>query len=226
MEDIYSASDTAAATDTVVKRPWLITFANLVCILLSIFVLLAHSSSVQKERVEQAISSLGSSLAFGSLIEARLKAPESAGEAMAGPEALRERLGRRIKMAFPNVKILELPPGVILRVALPESDVFAGAGLSPPVIEVLGVIAEALKTGAPGYRLEIETVVAAPDPAATDMPIARASTLARELVARGAPKPTVITGIAPKPAGDVVLTMRARRDDEPAMDFGRLVPEP
>ena len=52
MEDIYSASESAPAPDHIVRRPWLITFANLACILLSIFVLLAHSSTVQKDRVE------------------------------------------------------------------------------------------------------------------------------------------------------------------------------
>lgn len=226
MHEFYSATDDSAAPETTVRRPWLITFANLVAILLSIFVLLAHSSRVESERAAQAIKSLGSSLAFGSLIEARRAPEESAGEALVGPEAIRERLGEKLRAVFPDAKMLELPPGVVLRLALPESQVFAGSGLSPPVVEILGVIAEALKTGAPGYRLELEAVVAARDADAEEIPIARAANLARELVGRGAPKNTVIAGIAVHPPGDVVLTMRAHGENEPAMDFSRLVPAP
>ncbi len=224
MHEFYSATDDPAAPEAGVRRPWLVTFANLVCILLSIFVLLAHSSRVQSERAAEAIKSLGGTLAFGSLIEARRATEESPGEALVGPEAIRERLSKRLRDVFPGAKMLELPPGVVLRFALPESQVFAGSGLSPPVVNILGVIADALKTGAPGYRLELESVGAAPDAAAQDIPIARAASLARELVARGAPKKTVIAGIAPQPQGDVVLSLRARGEDEPAMDFGRLAP--
>lgn len=226
MQEFYSGMEGSDAPETGVRRPWLVTFANLVCILLSIFVLLAHSSRVESDRVEQAIKSLGSTLAFGSLIKSPRTVEESPGEALVGPEAIRERLGKKLRAVFPDAWMLDLPPGVILRFVLPESEVFAGSGLSPPVIDILGVIAGELKTGAPGFRLELEAVVAAPGADAEDIPIARAATLARELVARGAPKSTVIAGIAPRPEGDVVLTMRARGEDEPAMDFGRLVPAP
>lgn len=224
--EFYDAADEIPAADTPVRRPWLITFANLVCILLSIFVLLAHSSRMEAKRVEEALKSLGSSLAFGTLIEARRTIEEREGVALVGPDAIRELLGEKLRAAFPDAKMLDLPPGVVLRVALPESQVFAGSGLSPPVMEILEVIADTLKTGAPGYRLELEAAVAAPGADAREIPIARAATLARELVARGAPKRTVVAGVMAKAPGDVVFTLRARAQGEPAADFGGLEEAP
>ena len=84
MHEFYSPPEDSAAPDAAIRKPWLVTFANLVCILLSIFVLLAHSSRVQTERVEQAIKSLGSTLAFGSVIDPHRTVEESAGEALVG----------------------------------------------------------------------------------------------------------------------------------------------
>ena len=83
-----------------------------------------------KASAAQAIRSLGGALAFGSIKKGGSNVEELPGEALVGPEAIRERLGKKLRAVFPDAEMLELSPGVLLRFVLPESQVFAGSGLS------------------------------------------------------------------------------------------------
>jgi hypothetical protein len=205
-------------------RPWLITFGDLICLLLSVFVLLENASHIQADKAKHAIQSLGSSLAFGTAIETKDVNSRSASEALVGAGAVRDRLASHLHTAFPDLKMEELPPGTVLRVTLPGARVFAGNDLNPAFLPVVAGIADEIQHGAPGIRFDIESVVLG---AGESEPlIARASVLARELVASGAPKTGVAAGIGKAGAEEVRITIRGHAEDEARVDFRHLVTEP
>ncbi|HEY4635503.1 MAG TPA: flagellar motor protein MotB [Alphaproteobacteria bacterium] len=206
-------------------RPWLITFANLICLLLSFFVMLANISKVEHDRVRDALHSLSESLAFGTEgVRTGAGTPPEA-EALAGPEVVRERLATRIRGVFPDVRMEEIPARNELRFALPIAAVFYGTDIKPEAKPVLAAVAAAVKRGAPGFRFEAEARagLGSTQPA---IAITEASLLARALVDEGAPKTSVAAGMDHGSPNEIRFTVRARAEDEPRLDFRNLAPQP
>jgi len=208
-------------------RPWLITFADLICVLLSFFVLLANVSKVEQQKVRDAIHSLGDSLAFGSPGESgRLGLPPE-GEAFAGVEAVRTRLASRIQTVFPGVSMQSIPAHNELRFAVPVSEVLAGSDIKMPAKSALTAVAAALHHATPGFRFEAEAAAGmATDAATTALAIARASLVARMLIDAGAPKASVAAVVDHGDPQEMRFTIRAVAEDAPRIDFRRLVPAP
>ena len=204
-------------------RPWLITFADLICVLLSFFVLLANISSVEHDKLRRALHSLGETLSFGIQGDGGKSALE--GEALVGPKAVRERLATRLHRVFPGVEMEQVPARNELHFALPIAAVFYGRDVKSEIKPVLAEIAAAVRRGAPGFRFEVEarTGVGGTEPR---IAITMASALAEALVAQGAPKSAVAAGIDRDSPNEIRFTIRARADDAPRIDFHRLVPQP
>ena len=208
-------------------RPWLITFADLICVLLSFFVLLANVSKVEQQKVRDAIHSLGESLAFGTPGDAGRLGPPPEGEAFAGVEAVRTRLASQILTAFPGVAMQNIPARNELRFALPAAEVLAGSDVKASAKSVLTAVAAALHRESPGFRFEAEAAAGAgTDATATALAIGRASLVARTLVDTGAPKASVAAVVDRGNPEEMRFTIRAVAEDAPRIDFRRLVPAP
>ncbi len=209
--------------DVLESRPWLISFADLICLLLSTFVMLAHASSIQSDRAHHAMQSIGQTLVFGTA-DSDHAAHQSEGEAIAGPAAARDRLSAQIHALVPAAKMENLPAGTALRFTVPVDVLFVGKDLRPQAKRILAAIAEALAQNAPGYRFEAEIVAGAgATPEARQTGIAHSSALARELTNLGAVKTAVAAGLDPGPENEIRVTVRAHSDDEPRIDFHHLV---
>lgn len=208
-------------------RPWLITFADLICVLLSFFVLLANVSKVEQEKVRNALHSLGESLAFGTAGEASRLGPPPQAEALLGPDAARARLASQIQTAFPGVSMENIPARNELRFALPVAGVLNGSEIETPARAVLAAVAAALRRSAPGFRFEAEAAAGeGKDASATALAVARASVLARALIENGAPKTAVAAAVDHGNPQELRFTIRAMAEDAPRIDFHRLVPAP
>jgi len=204
-------------------RPWLITFVNLVCVLLSFFVLLANISTIERSKARDAIRSLGQTLAFGTESGARKDRPAEA-EAIIGPKLVRQRLAATIRAIFPDAKMKDIAARDELRFALPLHAVFAGAALKPEAGPMLAAVAAALKRGAPGFRLEADAMAGAGSNPADA--VARAALLARGLVEGGAPKTAVAAGVDRGTPDEIRFAIRAKPEDAPRIDFRRIAPQP
>jgi hypothetical protein len=205
-------------------QPWLITFADLITLLLAVFVLLASVSSVEHEKMQYALRSLKSAEGFGKGRSQELVPRLSEHDAFLGPKALRDHLASRVRAIFPAARMDNVGSGTTLRFALPADAVFDGAALRPEVAPLLSAIVAAIRQGAPGFRFEVETTASRGETdgkaaGATETAIARSSALARELVVRGAPKLAVAAGLGSGNSDEILITIRARPEDEPRIDF-------
>jgi hypothetical protein len=205
-------------------RPWLITFADLICVLLAFFVLLANISKIEHDKARDALRSLSETLAFATEGKAGSKTAQGS-ESLVGPQAVRERLATRVREVFPGVKMEEVAARNELHFALPIAAVFYGRDVKSEAKPVLAEVAGALKRGAPGFRIEAEAKagVGGTDP---QVAIALASALAVALVAEGAPKANVAAGIDRESPNEIRFTIRARAEDEPRIGFQNIVPRP
>lgn len=207
------------------RRPWLISFADLICVLLSFFVLLANMSKFEHDKARNAMQSLGASLAFGTSTESQHVAVGKEGDAVIGAQAARDRLSERIRAVFPAAVMDNLPAGNLLRFSVPVAKIFDGNALKDEAQPLVSAIAGAARQGAPGFRFEVETVAGegtAGEADAATAAIAHASALARELAEKGAPKGLVSAGLDNGDAGLIRVTIRARAEDEPRIDFRRI----
>jgi len=209
--------------DALESRPWLISFADLICLLLSTFVMLAHASSIQGDRARHAMQSIGQTLVFGTADSGH--APrQSEGETIAGPAAARDRLSAQIHALIPAAKMENLPAGTALRFTVPADALFVGKDMRPQAKPVIAAIAETLGQNAPGYRFEAEIVAGAgATPEARQIGIARSSVFARELTNLGAAKTVIAAGLDSGPENEIRVTICAHADDEPRIDFHHLV---
>lgn len=208
-------------------RPWLITFADLICVLLSFFVLLANVSKVEQDKVRSAIHSLGQSLAFGTAGDSSRVGPTPEGEAFLGPEAVRTRLASQIQAVVPGVNMQDIPARNELRFAIPVADMLEGSEIRGAAKAVLAAVTAALRPNAPGFRFEAEAAAGVGEGAeAAGLAIARASRLAAALTDYGAPKRAVAAVADHGDAREIRFTIRAVAEDAPRIDFRRLVPAP
>ena len=209
--------------DVLESRPWLISFADLICLLLSTFVMLAHASSIQGDRARHAMQSIGQTLVFGTADSGH--APHQLeGETIAGPAAARDHLSAQIHALIPAAKMENLPAGTALRFTVPADALFVGKDIRPQARPVLAAIAETLGQNAPGYRFEAEIVAGAgATPEARQIGIVRSSVLARELTNLGAAKMAIAAGLDSGTENEIRVTVRAHSDDEPRIDFHHLV---
>lgn len=213
----------APATGGQPARPWLITFADLICVLLSFFVLLANVSKIEHDRVKDALQSLGETLNFGTEgVNGRFGAPPE-GEAIQGQKMVRERLAGRIREIFPGARISETPAKNELQFSLARNAVVADAAIRPEAKPALADIAAALARGTPGFRFLAQATTGT----GTDLEgsIAAVSLVARALVESGAPKQAVAAGIDGGSVDEFRVTIRAEAEDAPRLDFRKVVPE-
>lgn len=213
----------APATGGQPARPWLITFADLICVLLSFFVLLANISKVEDQKARDALYSLGETLNFGTPGTVSRFAPPPESEALTGPRIVRERLATRIRELFPKVRLTEIPARNELHFALARAAVFDGEAIKPGAKTALTDLAATLKRAASGYHF-VAQVTTGPG-ANLRSSEAQISRLARTLVDLGAPKRAVAAGIDSGDAADIRFAVRAEPDDAPRIDFRKVMPE-
>ena len=226
IESIEHASGLDAPLPVHPARPWLISFADLICVLLSFFVLLANISKVEATKARDAMHSIGETLAFGTPGEASRFAPPPEAEAFVTQQAVRAELAGRIQAVVPNVKMEDVPARSELRFSVPASLVFDGANIKASAQPIVAAVATALKRNVAGFKFHGEAALAeGADAAANRERIAEAGLIARSLITAGAPTMGVAAVLDHGDPGDVRFTVRAEADDAPRIDFSRLVPQ-
>lgn len=134
---------------------WVITYADLMSLLLTFFILLAAFSTVNPRKIHQAISSIQDALGVQPLTPITLPVPQ-----FPVPQAI-ERVARELQRRVQvmghdaNLNIRFEQDG--LRIVLPEGVTFetARAELKPDCYHVLDTIGELLSTLGAGARVEV-----------------------------------------------------------------------
>lgn len=187
---------------------WLVTYADLVTLLLTFFVLLFAISSMDAQRFKRVLASVQSSLGGPFNTAASLAPPEAGVEALPRPQPpalespLEEDLRRELmssvqaliekKRLGENIVVYQGEKQIFIRVQGQVFFVSGEAELTPEALPILEEIANIL-LGYPGFRVDIQghtdNVPIATDrfPSNWELAALRATTVLKELTRLGVP---------------------------------------
>lgn len=210
---------------------WIITFADLICLLLSFFVMLVSMSTANDARTKAAVYSV--SAAFSPVT---VSGPAGTGDPYVGSDgevlAAREfqtGIGNVFAAAIPAATVKVLQPGRLMQVEFHAEAMFLPekADLRPGQLPLLDRLVAAMQVAPAGRRLEIEMVVGTLPGGGGSLPIgekletARAGTFARGIIARGLAPRQVQVGIEPGHPAQIRLLFHLMGEDEGRPTFGR-----
>ncbi|MGH6881151.1 MAG: flagellar motor protein MotB [Hypericibacter sp.] len=160
--------------------PWLISYADLITLLLCFFILLTGASRVEQHNLQPVMASLADQ--FSGVLDRGTQTEEDGASSIGDIRLVKERVQSLIANAMPLALIRHSSESNRLEVELPESGLFQSGGDDLSALgrsrlkNLLAVIGQG--TGATPYRLEYRL-------AQTDMAAHRAAVLGSETVAAG-----------------------------------------
>jgi len=134
---------------------WLITYADLMSLLLTFFILLAAFSTVNHGKINQALSSIQHALGVRPLAPMSLPAPNY--PVPQAIERVARELQRRVQVMGQEEMLTVTFEGEGLRIVLPEKATFdtGQAELKPDCYQALDAIGDLLSTLGGGARVEV-----------------------------------------------------------------------
>lgn len=189
-------------------------YLSLFLLLLVFFIVLNANSTVRGSRVSAALASVGRSFAPVRPAPDQAAA-ELARSARAALVAGLLQFGDLARAALAVVKVDAMVERGQMVVALPAEELFepAGVGVRPDRVGLIDRIADALRDRGHRYEVEFLTAFGADPVEPGDRPsaITRAASVARALIAHGAPPDTVAIGLERGPPGTVRFLFSARQ---------------
>ncbi len=179
---------------------WVVTFADLICLLLAFFVMLFSLSTINETRTKAAIDSVSQAFATGGAKGAGEPFTGSDGEALAARD-LEVELARVFAAAIPAAEISTPRPGRLMQVAFHAEELFlpGTAELRSGQTALLDRVVAAVSRPPPGLQIEMEvTIGTRPHLSASGaeaVAVARAGGLARGLLARGLREDAIRAGL-------------------------------
>ncbi|MBI1778641.1 MAG: hypothetical protein HYR63_25145 [Proteobacteria bacterium] len=197
-------------------------FLSLYLVLIAFFILLTAVSSFNGSKAEQAMASVRA--AFPSKLGFGVPEDHTTSLFVEAQRSYAEQVGRLLAAALPTASLERPQRGNQIEASVPLEVLFqpgsaeitgAADGLLQQLVPILAAKSEA-------GTLSLEWLL--PDPGAGTEPasrlmLGRASTLARRLVALGAPQPAIAVGLDPKAGDRARLLFYARPADAPRLDF-------
>lgn len=206
---------------------WVITFADLICLLLSFFVMLVSLSAISETRSKAAIYSLGRAFDVGPGGPAE-PFTGSDGETLAAQQ-LQGRVGDVFAAVIPAAKVEVVAPGRLMQADFHADALFleGKAQVRPGQTALFDRLVAAMQAPPPGQRLEMEVTIGTLPIEGGALPIgetpqsARVGAFAREMVARGLAPGALLVGITVGEPDRVRLTFRLSNQSEGQSDAAR-----
>lgn len=219
--------DAIVSRPSQIQQPWLITFVDLMFLLLGFFVMLFSMSTIETIRSNAVMNGLTS--AFASILPPITDPTPFAsleGEVLARPQ-FQARIGELFSSQFQVAKVEVIQPGRLMRVAVPTAEMFVEgeARVQAPQYPLLDRVVASLSGRPPGLRFDMEMVLGVPVRDKRDLPttqtlaLTRAGAFAREMTTRGAPPDSVAIGLRAGNPGETVFWFYVRGEDETRLRF-------
>lgn len=202
-------------------------FLSVYLLLLAFFIVLNSISTFQEVRAQAVMDSLTST--FATLLPSRSTTnPSQTGRLLGARETLK-KLGEVFETAIPAAKVRVVQAGLLLQVTLPVDALFLAEkpDIRPAQGALLNRIAAALGSPPGGVRYEMVMLLGSTYAEGGGLPIgetlamARAGTIGREMMRRGAAPETVAVGIE---AGDPMIArvlFRVLGEEDTGSEGGR-----
>ena len=188
--------DKAAEADA--RESGAMLFIGLIVLLIGFFVVLNHASRIENARSRAVMGSVANTFAPARAeAESQHAFTVDLGNVLQNGSLSRD-LGRLVKTAFPLAKVTETAPGQVYEVTLPVTSMWLGDKTEPSATgtRFIAGVAPLLAAPAPGRAYRLEAWLAPGAAADRARAVERISTLANALVAAGAPRAMVNSGLA------------------------------
>jgi hypothetical protein len=199
---LFAAAPSSSHSQTDGRLGWLLTFSDLVCLMLAFFVLLNAFSKQDTEKAGAVLQGLEKRFVSGapvSSIGLLDEAVSSRDGSTILPSQFRQHIGTIVERDLPIEQVQELEQGRRFAVVVKRGDLFSLDGkLLVRRQAVIDRIADALRRHPDGVSYELEVRLAsAQRPGLADEAgrLVEAGHLAASLVASGAPRPAVSVAI-------------------------------
>lgn len=182
-------------------------FLALYLMLLAFFIALIAHSTFEEQRSTRALESLNATFQrFASTSLGRFTG--DAGVVVAEARAFKRTVGGLFEAAIPAAKVEEIGRGALLEVTVPTESLFEPglASVRRPHLRLLDRLVAAMGAAPEGYRYIMEFLTASdystsePSGARETLPLDRAGSLARTMVARGAAPDMILAGVSTRDA--------------------------
>jgi hypothetical protein len=190
--------DQAAEADA--RESGALLFIGLIVLLIGFFVVLTHASRIENARSRAVMGSVAATFA-----PARADADADAQHAFTDDlgnvlqnGSLTRRLGTLVATDFPLAKVSEKTPGQVYEVELPVTSMWIGGATDPSAAgrRFIAEVASLLAAPPEGSVYRLDAWLASGQGAERDRAVRRVTTLADALVAAGAPRVVVDSGLA------------------------------
>lgn len=191
---------------------WIVTFADLICLLLAFFVMLFSLSTINEPRTKAVIDSVSQAFTIGKTNGAGEPFTGGDGAALAARD-LEVELARVFAAAIPAAEVDILRPGRLMQVEFLVDALFlpGTADVRTGQIALLDRLVAAGSNPPPGQRIEMEVTIGTPQRRSVSgaeeaLAIARASAFARAMITRGLGEQAIRAGVEMGSAGHVRLS--------------------
>lgn len=193
---------------------WVITFADLICLLLSFFVMLVSMSTVSETRSKAVMYSVGRAFDIGPGGPAE-PFTGTDGETLAAQQ-LQGRIGDVFSAVIPAAKVEIVTPGKLMRAEFHAEALFLEGKpqVRPGQTPLFDRLVAAMQSPPAGQRLEMEMTIGTMPVEGGALPIgetlqsARAGAFAREMVSRGLAPGSLLVGMTMGDPDKVRLSFR------------------
>ncbi|MBL26850.1 MAG: hypothetical protein CMM50_04765 [Rhodospirillaceae bacterium] len=208
------------------KDPTLALFLGLYLILLAFFVLLNTMATLEEERVKTVVNSLLATFSTQILSDEATQFSSSIGQNLP-TETLYRDIREYFEVAVPLARIELFSNGNVMQIQLPADSLFEpnSARIRTDREDLFQRLVNSLRWRGLGIRYEMEFLVHT-GPFLADalaagqlLEVARAGAMARELVQRGVPAESVVTGAEPGDPSQIVMTFYPRDQEGAKVDF-------
>jgi hypothetical protein len=218
---LFTAAPSPSHSETDGRLAWLLTFSDLVCLMLAFFVLLnafSRQDTAKTGKVLQGLEKRFVSTAPVSSIGMLDEAVSSRDGSTILPSQFRQHIGTIVARDLPVEQVQELDQGRRFALVVDRGSLFTLDGrLLPARQDVIDRIADALRRHPDGVSYELETRLASPQrPGLADESgrLVEAGHLAASLVASGAPAAAVSVAIEQGNPEKLRLIFNIRVTDE------------